>query len=56
MVSKTPPLSTSRRTCATPKVALLETRIAYEEYAKGLPWSAEPMPAWQAEKQLHSAY
>lgn len=38
------------------QVALLETRARYEEYAQALPLSAEPMPAWEAEKQLHSSY
>lgn len=38
------------------QVALLTTRAQYEEYARALPLSAEPMPAWEAEKQLHSAY
>ncbi|MDK0525076.1 hypothetical protein [Streptomyces sp. ML-6] len=35
---------------------LLETRAAYEQYAKNLPWSAEPMPGWESDKQLHSSY
>ncbi|MFF1505320.1 hypothetical protein ACFVZR_37085 [Streptomyces sp. NPDC058316] len=38
------------------QLALHETRAAYEQYAKTLPWSAEPMPGWEGEKQLHSAY
>lgn len=38
------------------QVALLETRTRYEEYAKTLPWSAEPLPGWEGDKQLHSGY
>ncbi|MFF1916154.1 hypothetical protein ACFVYE_32125 [Streptomyces sp. NPDC058239] len=38
------------------QIALHETRAAYEEYAKTLPWSAEPMPGWESDKQLHSNY
>ncbi|MFE7111693.1 hypothetical protein ACFU98_29715 [Streptomyces sp. NPDC057575] len=38
------------------QVALFETRVAYEEYAKTLPWSAQPMPGWEGDKQLHSSY
>ncbi|MFJ2272458.1 hypothetical protein ACIOHO_40575 [Streptomyces sp. NPDC087849] len=36
--------------------ALHQTRAAYEQHAKTLPWSAEPMPGWEGEKQLHSGY
>ncbi|MFB6507536.1 MULTISPECIES: hypothetical protein [unclassified Streptomyces] len=38
------------------QAALDETRAAYEEYATTLPWSAEPMPGWENDKQLHSTY
>ncbi|MEW2491628.1 hypothetical protein [Streptomyces sp. NPDC048411] len=38
------------------QLALHQTRAAYEEYAQALPWSAEPMPGWEADKQLHSNY
>ncbi|WP_405633862.1 hypothetical protein [Streptomyces sp. NBC_01174] len=38
------------------QLALHQTRAALEGYAAGLPWSAEPMPGWQTEKQLHSSY
>ncbi|MFG2630649.1 hypothetical protein [Streptomyces sp. NPDC048473] len=38
------------------QAALHETRAAYEEYARTLPWSAEPMPGWKSDKQLHSDY
>ncbi|MEU9849328.1 hypothetical protein [Streptomyces sp. NPDC047985] len=38
------------------QLALLETRAAYDEYAKTLPWSVEPMPGWEGDKQLHSSY
>lgn len=38
------------------QVALDETRAACEEYARTLPWSAEPLQGWEADKQLHSTY
>ncbi|GGT73423.1 hypothetical protein GCM10010207_83890 [Streptomyces atratus] len=38
------------------QLALHQTRAAYEEYAKTLPWSAEPMPGWEGDKRLHSSY
>ncbi|MFI7368071.1 hypothetical protein ACIBO4_38610 [Streptomyces sp. NPDC050149] len=38
------------------QLALHRTRADYEQYAKALPWSAEPMPGWEADKQLHSGY
>ncbi|MGZ2360924.1 hypothetical protein LRE75_30300 [Streptomyces sp. 372A] len=38
------------------QLALHRTRAAYEQYAETLPWSAEPMPGWEADKQLHSSY
>ncbi|MGW9122360.1 hypothetical protein ACWGRV_38195 [Streptomyces sp. NPDC055663] len=38
------------------QLALHETRAACEQYAKTLPWSAEPMPGWENDKQLHSTY
>ncbi|WP_326793445.1 hypothetical protein OHA79_45265 (plasmid) [Streptomyces sp. NBC_00841] len=38
------------------QIALHETRAAYEQYAKALPWSAEPTPGWESDKQLHSNY
>ncbi|WP_326793951.1 hypothetical protein OHA79_51970 (plasmid) [Streptomyces sp. NBC_00841] len=38
------------------QLALHETRAAYEQYATTLPWSAAPMPGWEADKQLHSTY
>ncbi|MGW4231205.1 hypothetical protein ACWEF9_18225 [Streptomyces sp. NPDC004980] len=53
---KTPPVFDFPQDLRDAQVALLETRIAYGECARMLPLSAEPMPAWQAEKQLHSAY
>ncbi|MFE7359379.1 hypothetical protein ACFU8Q_41530 [Streptomyces sp. NPDC057543] len=37
------------------QVALHETPAGYEEYAKRLPWSAEPMPGWEGDKQLHAS-
>lgn len=36
--------------------ALHRTQSEFERYARTLPWSAEPMPAREAEKQLHSGY
>ncbi|MGC5401908.1 hypothetical protein ACPXCP_39980 [Streptomyces sp. DT20] len=36
--------------------ALHEVRAACEEYARTLPWSAEPLPGWEGEKQLHSGF
>uniref|UniRef100_UPI002F91BE53 hypothetical protein n=2 Tax=Streptomyces anulatus TaxID=1892 RepID=UPI002F91BE53 len=36
--------------------ALHRTRSEFERYARTLPWSAEPMPAREADKQLHSGY
>ncbi|MFJ9683553.1 hypothetical protein ACIRP2_36785 [Streptomyces sp. NPDC101194] len=38
------------------QLSLLETRTAYEQYVTTLPWSAEPMPGWEGDKQLHSSY
>ncbi|MDJ1645210.1 hypothetical protein [Streptomyces pakalii] len=38
------------------QLALRQTRAAYEEYARTLPWSAEPLPGWEAERQLHSGF
>ncbi|MEU3656458.1 hypothetical protein AB0E67_27355 [Streptomyces sp. NPDC032161] len=38
------------------QAALHETRAAYDEYAKTLPWSVEPLPGWEGDKQLHSSY
>ncbi|MFD9607137.1 hypothetical protein [Streptomyces sp. NPDC059970] len=38
------------------QISLHETRAVYKQYAKTLPWSAEPMPGWEGEKQLHSEY
>jgi hypothetical protein len=38
------------------QIALDETRAVYEQYAKCLPWSAEPMPGWESDKQLHSNF
>lgn len=38
------------------QASLDETRVACELYALTLPWSAEPMPGWEANKQLHSNY
>ncbi|MFB8025462.1 hypothetical protein ACFQ6U_09875 [Streptomyces sp. NPDC056465] len=38
------------------QLALHQTRAAYEQYARTLPWSAEPMPGWEGDKQVHSDY
>lgn len=38
------------------QIALHQTRAELERFASTLPWSAEPMPGWQSEKQLHSEY
>ncbi|MEU9677789.1 hypothetical protein AB0D92_30310 [Streptomyces parvus] len=38
------------------QLALHRTRAAYEEYGRTLPWSAEALPGWEAEKQLHSGF
>ncbi|MCX4451316.1 hypothetical protein ACFWNC_06750 [Streptomyces sp. NPDC058369] len=31
------------------QLALHRTRAAYDEYAKSLPWSAEPLPGWETD-------
>ncbi|MFE4454411.1 hypothetical protein [Streptomyces sp. NPDC056796] len=38
------------------QIALHRTRSALEHCAARLPWSAEPMAGWRAEKQVHSDY
>lgn len=38
------------------QLALHRTRAAYDEYAKTLPWSAEPLPGWEADAQPQSGY
>ncbi|MEE1735204.1 hypothetical protein PUR49_01420 [Streptomyces sp. BE147] len=38
------------------QLALHQTRAECDAYARTLPWSAEPMPGWEAEKQVHSSY
>ncbi|MEV5605764.1 hypothetical protein AB0L33_30440 [Streptomyces sp. NPDC052299] len=38
------------------QLALHRTRAAYDEYAKNLPWSAEPLPGWEADAQPQSGY
>ncbi|UZI33932.1 hypothetical protein [Streptomyces sp. VB1] len=38
------------------QVALHRARHAAEEYARTLPWSAEPMTGRETDKQLHSSY
>ncbi|MFF3733402.1 hypothetical protein ACFYXM_24565 [Streptomyces sp. NPDC002476] len=40
----------------TAQLDLLQTRARYEEYARSLPWSVEPLPGWEGDKQLHSGY
>ncbi|MDF6022953.1 hypothetical protein [Streptomyces sp. JH34] len=38
------------------QLALHRTRTALDRCAGSLPWSAEPMTGWRAEKHLHSGY
>ncbi|MFJ4843194.1 hypothetical protein [Streptomyces sp. NPDC088746] len=38
------------------QLALHRAWSAYEQYSRGLPWSAEPMSGWESDKQLHSSY
>ncbi|MET9470809.1 MULTISPECIES: hypothetical protein [unclassified Streptomyces] len=38
------------------QLALHETRAQYEQYARTLPWSAEPMPGWESEKQPYTSF
>ncbi|MET8332016.1 hypothetical protein [Streptomyces sp. NPDC005181] len=38
------------------QLALPQSRAAFEQYAIALPWSAAPMPGWEADEQLHSTY
>ncbi|MER6499182.1 hypothetical protein ABT218_07250 [Streptomyces sp. NPDC001455] len=38
------------------QIALHRTRAACDEYAATLPWSVEPLPGWEGDKQLHSSY
>ncbi|MGY3676477.1 hypothetical protein [Streptomyces sp. TE33382] len=38
------------------QLALHQTRAECDAYARTLPWSAEPMDGWEAEKQIHSSY
>ncbi|MFE2094572.1 hypothetical protein [Streptomyces sp. NPDC059460] len=33
------------------QLALHQTRASYEQYATTLPWPAEPMPGWEADKR-----
>ncbi|MFI2214905.1 hypothetical protein [Streptomyces sp. NPDC020141] len=36
------------------QLRLHQTRAAYGELCRELPWSVEPMPGWEGDKQLHS--
>lgn len=38
------------------QLALHQTRAAYEQYAAGLPWSAEPLPGWESERQPYTSF
>lgn len=38
------------------QATLHRVRAECEEYARTLPWSAEPLLGWEANKQLHSNY
>ena len=38
------------------QAALAETWAACDAYARTLPWSAEPLPGWEAEKQPYTSF
>ncbi|RLV64212.1 hypothetical protein STAN_7032 [Streptomyces sp. CBMAI 2042] len=38
------------------QLALHQTQSEFQQYAKTLPWSAEPMAGWEGDKPLHSSY
>lgn len=38
------------------QLSLHQTRAEYEQYAADLPWSAEPMPGWESEKQPYTSF
>ncbi|MFE6977028.1 hypothetical protein [Streptomyces sp. NPDC057682] len=38
------------------QVALHRTHADFDEYATTLPWSADPMPGWETEKQPYSSF
>nr|WSS66278.1 hypothetical protein OG284_36195 [Streptomyces sp. NBC_01177] len=38
------------------QAALDEAQAERDEFTQSLPWSAEPLPGWKADKQLHSDY
>ncbi|MGW9238143.1 hypothetical protein ACWGRL_05305 [[Kitasatospora] papulosa] len=38
------------------QAALTAAQAERDAFAQTLPWSAEPMPGWEAPKQLHSDY
>lgn len=38
------------------QAVLDETRAACDAYARTLPWSAEPLPGWQEEKQPYTSF
>lgn len=38
------------------QAALTAVQAERDTFARTLPWSAEPMPGWEAPKQLHSDY
>ncbi|MEU5402240.1 hypothetical protein ABZ348_23425 [Streptomyces sp. NPDC005963] len=36
------------------QLRLHQTRVAYAALCRQLPWSVEPAPGWEGDKQLHS--
>ncbi|MFC8231041.1 hypothetical protein [Streptomyces sp. NPDC057287] len=38
------------------QAAVDAVRAEHDRFAQLLPWSAEPMPGWKSDKQLHSDY
>ncbi|WP_405668316.1 hypothetical protein OG379_39475 [Streptomyces sp. NBC_01166] len=38
------------------QAALDEVQAERDQFTQTLPWSAEPLPGWKADKQLHSDY
>ncbi|MFJ8762748.1 hypothetical protein [Streptomyces cyaneofuscatus] len=38
------------------QLALHQTQSEFQQYARTLPWSAEPMAGWEGDKQLHSGF
>jgi len=38
------------------QLGLHQTQSEFQQYAKALPWSAEPMAGWEGDNQLHSRF